>query len=369
MKLDKALYGCIESGKLWYDLLSSTLTSIGFKVNPCDRCVFNKIVDGVQITICFHVDDCMLTCTEERLLDEVVNKLIATFEGATVHRGVKHSYLGMEFDFSVVGEVSVSMSGYVDKILKEFEVTGTAETPASNTLFQVLEGPVINAAQAKDFHTRSASLLYLGKRVRPDILTAVSFLTSRTQAPTEADWKRLQRLLRYINATKAKGIKLRIGNGDIRVIGCVDASHAVHTDMRSQSGCVIAIGGAVVFAKSSRQKLNSKSSAESELIALSDMTSQIIWTRDFLTYQGYKMPPAQVQQDNQSTMAMIETGRSTAERTRHISARYFWVKDRITSGEIKIHYCPTEEMTADILTKPLQGALFRKFRALLLNWE
>ena len=84
--------------------------------------------------------------------------------------------------------------------------------------------------------------------------------------------------------------------------------------------------------------------------------------------QGYKIGPATVYQDNQSTMALVKNGRSKSERTRHIAIRYFFMADRVASGEISVEYMPTGDMLADILTKPLQGALFKRLRNRLLNW-
>jgi hypothetical protein len=123
----------------------------------------------------------------------------------------------------------------------------------------------------------------------------------------------------------------------------------------------------MVHAKSAKQKLVSKSSTETELIGLSDESSQVIWTRNFLTEQGYSVPPATIFQDNKSTMALVDKGRSTCARTRHINVRYFFIKDRVEKKDIKIEYLPTGKMTADILTKPLQGDLFKKMRCQLLN--
>jgi hypothetical protein len=81
------------------------------------------------------------------------------------------------------------------------------------------------------------------------------------------------------------------------------------------------------------------------------------------------MAPATVYQDNMSTIALAAKGRSTSDRTRHIHIRYFFVKDRVDSGEVRIEYKPTKLMLADLLTKPLQGDLFRAMRKELLNWE
>jgi hypothetical protein len=120
--------------------------------------------------------------------------------------------------------------------------------------------------------------------------------------------------------------------------------------------------------RSSKQKIVSKSSTEAELISLSDGCSQIIWSRDFLIGQGYDVSAATIYQDNMSTISMVKAGKPTSDRSRHINVRYFFIKDRVDSGEIAIQYLPTDEMTADILTKPLVGEKFRKLKAKLLNW-
>ena len=80
------------------------------------------------------------------------------------------------------------------------------------------------------------------------------------------------------------------------------------------------------------------------------------------------MGPATVYQDNMSTIALVKNGKSNSDRTRHIAIRFFFISDRVTSKEINVEYMPTGEMLADILTKPLQGALFVKLRDKLLNW-
>ena len=67
-------------------------------------------------------------------------------------------------------------------------------------------------------------------------------------------------------------------------------------------------------------------------------------------------------------MALIKNGKSNSERTRHIAIRFFFVSDRVNSNEIKLEYLETENMIADVLTKPLQGELFKMLRDKLLNW-
>ena len=74
------------------------------------------------------------------------------------------------------------------------------------------------------------------------------------------------------------------------------------------------------------EKLNSKSSTEAELIGVSDVLPQLIWTRDFLQEQGIKMVPSTIFQDNMSTIALMERGIATAATTRHFGILLFYVK-------------------------------------------
>jgi len=87
VKLKRALYGCVESAKLWYNLLRKTLESIGFTANQMDPCVFNMGEGDEQCTVCFHVDDLMITCKNEATVDMVIEKLRQEFKTITVHDG------------------------------------------------------------------------------------------------------------------------------------------------------------------------------------------------------------------------------------------------------------------------------------------
>ncbi len=124
-------------------------------------------------------------------------------------------------------------------------------------------------------------------------------------------------------------------------------------------GSVLTLGKGAVCATSCRQKLGTKSSTEAELVGVSDILPQVIWTRYFLEAQGYAVNESVVYQDNQSAILLEKNGRaSSSKRTRHINMRYFFVTDRVANGEISIEYCPTKTMLADYFTKPLQGIQF-----------
>lgn len=131
-------------------------------------------------------------------------KILTDGSGAmTVRRGKIHEYLGMTLDFSVPGEVKIDMVNYVKQIVSAYEVHDPSGkiniTPAAEQLFQVRnDAQKIPEAKAKVFHNFTARALFVTKRSRPDIHTAASFLTTRVREPDEDDWKKLQRLIRYL---------------------------------------------------------------------------------------------------------------------------------------------------------------------------
>jgi len=148
----------------------------------------------------------------------------------------------------------------------------------------------------------------------------------------------------------------------------IDRSYAVHKDMRSHTGAVMSLGKGAVFGSSTRQKLTTRSSTEAELVSVDDIMGQVLWTQYFLEAQGYKVDDNIVYQDNKSAILLEKNGRGSAgKRLRHINVRYFFVTDRIEKNELTVECCPTEEMTGDYFTKPLQGALFIKMRDRIMN--
>ena len=125
----------------------------------------------------------------------------------------------------------------------------------------------------------------------------------------------------------------------------------------------MSFGHSALHTKSSKQKLNTKSSTEAELVGVSDYLPYNIWMSNFLKEQGYGLKSNILYQDNQSAIRMEVNGRNSCTgNSRHIDIRYFFVKDQIDKGYLTVKYCPTEQMLADFFTKPLQGATFNKFR-------
>lgn len=243
-------------------------------------------------------------------------------------------------------------------------------TPANRRLFEISDNAEeLDNQKSKLFHSIVAKLLYICKRSRPDLETAVSFLCTRVSKCDIEDWKKLIRVLSYAKQTI----------NDPRIIGVyslkklfswIDASHAVHDDMKGHTGAASSFGIGVIGTKSTKQKLNTKSSTESELVGASEYLPYCIWYLNFLKEQGYPLDENIILQDNESAIRMERNGRNSCTgNSRHIHIRFFFIKDRIKNKEVKVMYCPTEHMLADFYTKPIQGTLFNTFRDVIMGYK
>ena len=117
----------------------------------------------------------------------------------------------------------------------------------------------------------------------------------------------------------------------------IDASYAVHPNMRSHTGGLISFGLGIVHGNASEQKLNVKSSTEAEVVGLSDNLPYTLWFGNFMEEQGYKLKNNVIFQDNMSAIKMEKNGRrSCTGNSRHINIRFFFVKDRCDNKEVSI---------------------------------
>jgi len=148
----------------------------------------------------------------------------------------------------------------------------------------------------------------------------------------------------------------------------VDSSYVLHPDMRSHSGIFMTLGKGTAYLASNKQKLNTKSSTEAELVAVNDSMGQILWTRHFLAEQSKHIPKTTIYQDNKSTILLAENGRtSSSKHTKHLDIRYFFMMDKTKKGKVKIMHCPMQDMLGNFFTKPLQGTQFVQMRPKILN--
>ena len=130
----------------------------------------------------------------------------------------------------------------------------------------------------------------------------------------------------------------------------------------------MSLGKGAIQAVSTKQKINTRSSTEAELVSVDDIISKVLWTKLFMEGQGIDVEENLMFRDNQSSMKLELNGKaSSGKRTRHFNIKYFFITDLIKRGEVSIEYCPTDAMLSDYMTKPLLGEKFKFFRKALMN--
>ena len=368
----KALYGMLIASLLYYKKFVRDIQSIGFELNPYDPCVANRMVGGKQHTITFHVDDIKSSHVDPKVNDKFKEWLSKMYSQdgigeVKVTRGERHDYLAMMLDFSEEGKLKIDQVEYVKAMCESFpEKLKNVSSPWTEKLFDVTESEQLNTEKSSTFHTYVMKIMFVAKRARQDVLPGVAFLATRTRGSTAQDWSKLVRLLSWMNKTCNDATTLEADDKN-EEYWHVDAAFAVHNDMKSHTGGTFTLGKGVITSVSTKQKVNSRSSTEAELIGMDDVVDKIVWAHEFIGAQGFKSKTI-VNRDNTSSMKLEMNGKaSSGKRTRHFNIRYFYVTDLIKRDIMSIKYCPTEDMMADYMTKPLVGFKLHYFRAWIMN--
>jgi hypothetical protein len=253
-----------------------------------------------------------------------------------VSRGKIHKYIGMTLDYTVRGQVKITMFDYVDTILTAFDKAepkggGTKISAAPGSIFKVEESCVKLAQnKAVEFHNLMAKSLYATKRARPDTCTTIALLTTRVREPDKDDWTKLVHLMRYIRCICTIPLILS-ANGSGILKWWMDASFTVHPNMRGHSGGGLSLGCGFTIVSSTKQKLNTRSSTETEIVGVDDFMLAICWTRYFMKAQGYGVKDNALFQDNTISILLENNGKaSSSKRKKHINIRYFFITDRVS---------------------------------------
>ena len=218
----------------------------------------------------------------------------------------------MTLDFSEKWKVKIDQTKPVKQMLQEFPepIRSPASTPAAENLFEVHDSPLLEKDQSDVFHSFVAKNLCFCKRGRPDIQVAVAFLCTRVKAPTQQDWHKLLRLMRCLKGTQDVVVTLGIKAGSV-MKWFADAAFAVHEDVKSHTGLNMTWGVGSPISASRKQKLNTKSSCEAELVAADEAVSPLMWTKLFLQDQGCQ-PTIMLQQDNTSAIKLERNGKASS---------------------------------------------------------
>lgn len=368
--LDRFIYGLKQSPYKFQQLLHQVLRELGYESCMHDECILVKRVKGGGISLLStHVDDIFQVATHDSLIDELHAHLIKAFTQVTFNPKAD-AYLGMSINTSDDRHtIKLSQKGLVEEIIDKFlkDGYGALSTPAEADLFDIdKEADRIDASD-NNFLSIVMSLMYLARLTRPDILLPVSYLASRAHCPTRQDYAKLGRIIRYLKGTSED--QVTIGCDDLQLYCHCDASYGIHADGRSHTGYILSLGAShsYLHARSSKQKVTAISSTDAEILAVADGLKQIVWLRHLM--REIDVEPVReviLYQDNRSSIWML-TEPTRYRRSKHILIKVSYIKEKCAEGAVKFEHLPTDQMNADLLTKPLQGELFRQLKRKIMR--
>ena len=370
IRLHKSLYGTKNAGHLWWKDMRALLISEGFLQNPHDQCVFYRRNENGTTIIATWVDD-LLICSNDPSIRQLQRKFeekqfqISSFDKLAW-------FLGISIQTNEDGSITLDQSAYIDHLLHKFDMIDAhpCDTPITTAaLNQEGVSPTIDTKKIP-YRSLVGGLSHLGRFTRADILFATFYFARYQNSPTQAHWKQLKRVLRYLNKTKDMKIIINRPTGEptLKLEAFCDADWATTSDdYKSTSGYVIQLNGTNVSCASRKQKLKTaQSSCESELYAAGLCTMEILWTRNFLkAMYPIDLPPTPLNCDNKAVIDNVN-GNSNCRRLKHTMIKLNLLRDHNGSA-IQIQKVTSEKNIADIFTKVLSRGPFERLRDMLFS--
>lgn len=367
-KLNKSLYGLKQSGRNWNNMLHSYLLENGYEQNPSEHCLYTKQVGGKMIILLIWVDDILIAASNDMLLNQVKDMLKTKF--AMKDLGPLSHFLGIDFEQGD-GFVKMSQKRYLTKVLERFQMSDCKPRSTPSELKLETDYSNENLTDARKYREAVGSLIYAMTCTRPDICWVVTKLSQYLSRPTEAHWVAIKHVLRYIKGTLDHELCYRKCDNDLRLFGYSDADWASSKeDRRSITGYCFSLTecGPLVSWKSRKQPTVALSTCEAEYIALASAVQESLYLSQWLKDIGKLCVHSQVIifEDNQGAIA-LSNNPVNRQRSKHIDIRYHFIREVLNKGDVELKYCPTNEMVADIMTKPATKFKLNKFKAFLFG--
>jgi hypothetical protein len=360
-QLKRSIYGLKQSPRRWNYALYNRLKEMGFKQTSGDPCLYIHLdSEGEMFLVAVYVDNIIVGGKSDVIMSAVKKEPSYKFEIKDLRP--LHYFLGVKV--IQIGESGVGQPVYTEKILQRYGMQDSkpVSTPVNPDV------KLVACEKPDDVHNQQlyqavvGSLLYLSTKTRPDIAYAVSCVARFCAKPSKEHWTGVKRILRYLKGTNKFGLIYR-EDTPVAITGYSDADWAGDVgDRKSTSGYMFLLGGAAISWKSSKQTCVALSTTEAEYVALAAAAQEAIWLQQLMgDLLNESIRETTILEDNQSAICLAKN-QSIHGRTKHIDIKYHFIRDAVEAGKIKLVYCASEDMIADMLTKGLSIRQFEKLR-------
>jgi hypothetical protein len=358
-RLQKGLYGLKQSTRKWYQRLCSDLGEMGFKPSMIDASVFYRDAHDGKILMPVSTDDMVVAGTTIETIDRFKGELKNRYRVTDL--GEIRWLLGFEIRRDRAKRtIAINQAAYLKNVAEKFCVGDAKPLHIPMEPGLVLTDDDDSEATNAPYREACGSVLWAAILTRPDVQFSIGILAQHTQKPTEAAWKALKRVIRYLDTTRNHWLTL--GGIDKSIRGFTDSDWGSQPHRHSISGYAFLVGTGAVTWRSKKQSTVAQSTAEAEYVAMADATKEALWIRHMLSEvhpESSLIVP--IHCDNQSALAIAKDNKFH-QRTKHIAIRHHFIRDTVRDNEISIHYIPTTDNIADILTKALPRPQFEYLR-------
>lgn len=359
-RLNKALYGLRQAPRAWFQTLRQYLVGqLGFHASKADPSLFIRATSGNILLFMAYVDDIVITESSNQEIDEVVYLLNIKF--ALKDMGPLSFFLEIAVQHTSQG-LFLSQQKYIGEILSKTEMSTAAPTPTPMVSFPKLVAEDGSSPLADDHLYRSTiGMLQYVCITRPDLSYCVNKLSQYMNAPSEAHWKAVKRVLRYLSGTITQGLLYSKGQLQLSYYSDADWASSVE-DRQSTTGYVIYLGPNSIAWCSKKQAVMSRSSSEAEYRSLVNCVSRLLWIKQLLAEVGGTLCQSPVVWcDNTSTISMAANPTHHA-RVKHVEIDHHFVREKVLDGTLQVNFIPSEKQIANVLTKPITPKLFDSFQ-------
>ena len=268
LKLLMSLYGLKQAGRLWNELLHSTLIYFEFEQCKTDMCLYFKRLKKDLVIVGVYVDDLLVTASKPHLVDEFFRDMKVL---QIKDLGIVNKFLGIRIIWNEDG-YTFDQENMICDLIKRFgmENSKIIATPIAESMDMVSEeNELLSMEVTKDFRSMAGGLLWIARCTRPDISFAVHKMTRQTHAPRICDWKLGKRVLRYLNGTSTLKLHMKNENSGncFKFTAYSDADFAAdREDRKSISAVLVFLNGILVTWIVSKQANVSLSTMESEFV-------------------------------------------------------------------------------------------------------
>lgn len=360
-KLNKSLYGLKQAARQWNNEINRVLMSCGCKQSETDKCLYTYKMGEEVAYVIIHVDDLLIAGSHMKVIQYIVNEIKKEFEIKDL--GDVKQFLGIDIIKEENGNYLIGQTKYIDKVV---EAAGQQDAKISSIPIDVGYDKMQGDEKLDDngeYRKLIGMLLYISTNTRPDIAASVSILSQKMSCPTKLDLNEVKRVCRYLKGTRRMKLKVSDSGSELKLTAFSDANWAENRiDRKSNSGYICMMGEGTISWCCRKQSCVSLSSTEAEYIALAETCQEVTWLREiFKDFSIDNKTPTMINEDNQSCIKMVDR-QKFSNRTKHVDTKYHFIHDLKEKGVIDLQYCPTEENTADMLTKPLSRIKLAKFR-------